>query len=110
MVAETATTVHDGNQQVTSASETIDTIARNIEDMRACIMEITLSAQEQAMGIVEITRVIDMISESTQHNATLVASIAGASQSLDEQAEALKKQMGYFSIREKVMPSGPDPS
>ena len=67
--------------------------------MTADIMaEIGAATREQETGIAEINRAIGQMDAVTQQNAALVEQAAAASQSLQEQADALAQVVATFTL------------
>jgi methyl-accepting chemotaxis protein len=96
LISASVANVDDGSKLVNEAGQTMGDIVDSIQRVTDIMGEITSASQEQTMGIEQINVAITQMDEVTQQNAALVEQAAAASQSMQEQAEALARVVGFF--------------
>ncbi len=97
LISASVANVDDGSKLVNEAGQTMGDIVDSIQRVTDIMGEITSASQEQTMGIEQINVAITQMDEVTQQNAALVEQAAAASQSMQEQAEALARVVGFFN-------------
>ncbi|MEK7351723.1 MAG: methyl-accepting chemotaxis protein [Nitrospirota bacterium] len=98
LINESVQRVTDGSELVTQSGKTLEEIVSSVKRVTDIIAEITAASQEQATGIDQTNKVIMQMDEMTQQNAALVEEATSASQSMNEQAQALMRQVGSFKM------------
>ena len=78
---------------------TLDGIVESVHKVGDIIAEIAAASSEQSSGIEQVNLAVSQMDSMTQQNASLVEESAAASRSLEEQAEALKRQVAFFKLR-----------
>ena len=101
LISASVANVDDGSKLVNEAGQTMGDIVDSIQRVTDIMGEITSASQEQTMGIEQINVAITQMDEVTQQNAALVEQAAAASQSMQEQAEALARVVGFFKTGAK---------
>ena len=96
LISASVANVDDGSKLVNEAGQTMGDIVDSIQRVTDIMGEITSASREQTMGIEQINVAITQMDEVTQQNAALVEQAAAASQSMQEQAEALARVVGFF--------------
>ena len=99
LVEDSAAKVADGSQQVALSGKTLDGIVESVHKVGDIIAEIAAASSEQSSGIEQVNLAVSQMDSMTQQNASLVEESAAASRSLEEQAEALKRQVAFFKLR-----------
>jgi methyl-accepting chemotaxis protein len=89
-----------GHLAVQRAGQTVQVAVEAIRKVSASMSTIEASSREQSSGIVQISQAVASMDTTTQQNAALVEETAAAAQSLDEQVQTLKAQIGRFKVSE----------
>jgi methyl-accepting chemotaxis protein len=90
--------VTDGSTFAQEAGSTMEEVVKAVKRVTDIMGEISAASAEQRSGIEEIGRAVTQMDAGTQQNAALVEQAAAASQSLDDQARALKGLVGKFQL------------
>lgn len=97
LIEESAKQVEKGGDLVDATGNALEKIAQSVEGVVRGVEEITLSAQQQATTISEITATTNELDRATQSNAAMFEETAAASQSLQEEANALSETVSSFT-------------
>ena len=97
--------VDNTNEKINKATETarqsqdifID-IQQKIEDTARIMQDISATAMEQQVGVDQVNRAVAEMDTVTQNNAALVQESADTSESLLEQAHALRDTVSFFKL------------
>lgn len=87
-----------GSQMADAAGEAMTGIVTQVQHVTDLINEISAATKEQTSGIAQINDAVLQLSDVTQQNAALVEQSASASNSLNEQANALVDVVSVFNI------------
>src|SRR3546814_415092 len=87
-----------GSQMVDEAGEAMTGIVTQVQHVTDLINEISAATKEQTTGIAQINDAVLQLSDVTQQNAALVEQSASASNSLNEQANALVDVVSVFQV------------
>lgn len=98
LVTDSTEKVQEGSRQVGLSGQVFDDIVESINQVDHIVSEIAAASSEQSSGIEQINLAVTQMDNTTQQNASLVEQSAAASRSLDEQAEALKRQVAFFKL------------
>lgn len=98
LVNDSAAKVEDGSQQVELSGRTLAEIVESINKVSDIVSEIAAASGEQSSGIEQVNLAVSQMDSMTQQNASLVEESAAASRSLEEQADALKRQVAFFKL------------
>ncbi|MCE4544860.1 MULTISPECIES: methyl-accepting chemotaxis protein [unclassified Caballeronia] len=98
LIEASAKKVHRGAEQAGVVSANMDQVSHAIGRVSDIVGEITAASDEQSKGIEQVHAAITQIDEVTQQNAALVEEAAAAAQSLQEQADRMKSDMGFFRL------------
>ena len=90
--------VQNGVELVKKAGDSLDGIAKGVQQVAALIGEIAMASQEQASALDEINSAVASMDEMTQKNAALVEETTAAAQSMSGQASDLRQQMSFFKL------------
>ena len=77
----------------------LNRIASEVADINAVVVGIAESAQEQAVGLREVSQAMNSLDQMTQQNAAIAERSTSASQQLAEEAAELGRLTGKFSIK-----------
>jgi len=98
LINESVEKVDEGSKLVDASGSSLDEIVAGVKKVSDIIAEIAAASQEQASGIDQINKAVTQMDEMTQQNAALVEQTAAASESMNDQAAALDKLMGFFNV------------
>ena len=98
LIDASAHQVSAGTVLVSEAGKTMDNVVSSIQRVTDIMGEITAASQEQTAGIEQINQAVVQMDQVTQQNAALVEEAAAASQSLQEQANALAHTVSVFKL------------
>ncbi|HYE39302.1 MAG TPA: methyl-accepting chemotaxis protein, partial [Ramlibacter sp.] len=98
LIADSASQVEAGTQQVAQAGEKMERIVASVERVNALVSEIAAASQEQSSGIEQVNTAITQMEQVVQQNASLVEEAAAATQSMKDQASALLHAVSRFRI------------
>jgi methyl-accepting chemotaxis protein len=98
LIAESTERVEVGEMLVAQSAEALQAIVGGVKRVTDIVAEIAAASQEQSAGVDQVNIAISQIDQVTQENAALVEEAAAAAKSMQDQADALHRQMGYFTI------------
>ena len=90
--------IKDGNSLVSDAGATMREIVVGIADVSRLVADIASASQQQALGIEQTYRTVSELDHINQQNTALVEEVAASATSLQEEAVALEKTVGYFHL------------
>jgi methyl-accepting chemotaxis protein len=90
--------VENGVRLVSEAGSALKTIAGQVNDINALVVEIAASAKEQATGLHEINVAVNQMDQVTQQNAAMVEQATAASTSLRQETAELSSQVAFFQV------------
>ncbi|MFP3505748.1 methyl-accepting chemotaxis protein [Burkholderia sp. SIMBA_062] len=98
LIESSANTVEQGAALVGSAGETMGEIVISVQRVSEILTEISYASKEQSAGIEQVNRAVSEMDKVTQQNAALVEEAAAATQSLKDQAGALREAISGFAL------------
>ena len=98
LIDDSVDRVGTGAAQVESAGRTMEEIVASVKRVDELIARISIGAQQQSEGIVQINQAVDHIDQSTQQNAALVEEASAAARSMEEQATQLLQTVAAFRV------------
>ena len=101
LIKDSVEKVDEGTKLVNESGKSLEEIVTSVKKVNDNIAEIAAASLEQASGIEQINKAVTHMDEMTQQNAALVEEAAAASESLDEQANAMNELMGFFNMGEE---------
>jgi methyl-accepting chemotaxis protein len=107
LIAENSTTISSGSTLVLESGQTMEEIVTQAKRVSDLIAEISAASDEQSTGIDQVNTAITQMDEVTQQNASLVEQAAAASESLEEQAQALSQAVSIFRTSDHSTASAP---
>jgi len=99
LISDSAEKVQAGSQLVDESGQALAGIIASVKKVVDIVDEIAAASQEQSGGIEQVNRAVMQMDEATQQNAALVEEAAAAARAMQEQADRLNAQMGYFRVR-----------
>ncbi|AWK88042.1 methyl-accepting chemotaxis protein [Azospirillum thermophilum] len=98
LILDSGSQVREGVDLVRSAGATLTGIVAGIGRVADLVAQIAHASAEQTAGLDEVNTAIAHMDEMTQKNAALVEESTAAAKSLEEQAQELRAQMGFFIL------------
>ena len=98
LIDDSVDRVGTGTAQVESAGRTMEEIVASVKRVDELIAQISVGAQQQSDGIVQINQAVEHIDQSTQQNAALVEEASAAARSMEEQATQLLQTVAAFRV------------
>jgi len=98
LIGDSAEKVQAGSQLVDESGKALAGIITSVKKVVDIVNEIAAASQEQSSGIEQVNRAVMQMDEATQQNAALVEEAAAAARAMQEQADRLHAQMGFFRV------------
>ncbi|OJT99424.1 MAG: chemotaxis protein [Rhizobium sp. 63-7] len=98
LIQNSTTEVESGVRLVRDAGEALKTIGKFIVEINAHMEAIATSAKEQATGLAEVNVAVNSMDQTTQQNAAMVEQSNAASNALQEEAVRLRELVGQFAL------------
>src|SRR5581483_2188451 len=98
LIGDSAEKVQAGSQLVDESGKALAGIITSVKKVVDIVNEIAAASQEQSSGIEQVNRAVMQMDEATQQNAALVEEAAAAARAMQEQADRLLAQMGFFRV------------
>lgn len=115
LIESSVASVRDGSRQAEDVGATMLKVKQSIKQVSDIVGEIAAASEVQSRGIEQVHQALDQMDTVTQQNAALVAEVAAAAQSLDDQAKNLNEAVSVFhlsdageihSMRRQPVPDG----
>jgi methyl-accepting chemotaxis protein len=90
--------VNTGKEWVGQLEDGFKKIVQTIKQVSDALSEVSLATRESTRGIEQIGQGVEELSDVTEHNATLVDELAGATEQLNEKATLLQKMTEKFAL------------
>lgn len=97
-MAEAVSVVDSGVVAAADAGKSILKIVGMVGELAEAMDNISMASSEQMQGISQVSVAVSEMDGVTQNNAALVEESSSASQSLSEQARALRSMVETFSV------------
>jgi methyl-accepting chemotaxis protein len=98
LIEDSASNVAQGSANVADAGARIAAVVDSFRTVSRIIADIATASTEQTAGIEQVNKAVAEMDDVTQQNAALVEESAAAAQSMQEQAEALARLVGFFRL------------
>ncbi len=92
-----------GSEIANKTSEALRDIVTSIEKVTNLVADISVSSQEQAQGVEQVSKGINQIEQVTQQNTASVEEVASSAEELSSQAVQLSSAIDFFQIGEAVL-------
>ncbi|MDP1697157.1 MAG: methyl-accepting chemotaxis protein [Xanthomonadaceae bacterium] len=96
LISDSVDKVGVGTALVDESGRTLAQIVESVNKVTDIVGEIAAANHEQTAGIDQVNRAVMSMDEMTQQNAALVEEAAAASRAMQDQAETLSHQIGFF--------------
>jgi len=98
LIEDSANRVQEGRDLVNRTGENLADIQTSVDQVDDIMKEISTATAEQSSVISQINTAVGQLESVNQQNAALVEESSAASNSLSEQTQSLKQQMGFFAV------------
>jgi methyl-accepting chemotaxis protein len=98
LIDESVNRVNAGSKLVEEAGSTINEIVQSVQRVTDIVGEISAASEAQSSGIGQVNQAVSQMDQVTQQNAALVEEAAAATQSMAQQAQALRDAVAVFRI------------
>jgi|GEM_PF-451838 len=98
LIAESGERVEAGTALVAQSSVALLAIVDSVKKVTDIVAEIAAASAEQSAGVDQVNVAIAQIDQATQENAALVEEAAAAAKSMQDQAQALRAQVAFFTV------------
>ncbi|QNK02549.1 methyl-accepting chemotaxis protein [Dyella telluris] len=102
LIGDTVDKVQAGSALVDESGQVLAGIVDSVKRVTDIVAEMAAAAQEQSSGIDQVNRAVMQMDEVTQQNAALVEEAAAAARAMQEQADQLQLQVGFFRLAGKA--------
>jgi methyl-accepting chemotaxis protein len=100
LIQDTVNKVNVGTELVYASGESLAQIRGAVREVVDTVDHIANASREQASGIAEINEAVTTMNQLTRQNATLVEKAAQSASYLNDQARAMRDEVGRFKIAE----------
>jgi methyl-accepting chemotaxis protein len=104
LIDKSVSRVDSGSRLVAEAGRTIGEIVEAVTRVTGIVKEIAAASEEQSSGIDQVNRAVSQMDEVTQQNAALVEQASAATQSMYQQAQALREAVSVFRMSDVFVP------
>ena len=98
LIGDSVSQIDAGAVLVERAGVTIAEVVQAVQSVAHIMADISTAAGEQRRGIEQVSQVVTQMDASTQQNAALVEQAAAAAQSLESQADTLRRAVEVFLL------------
>ncbi|MET4677953.1 MULTISPECIES: methyl-accepting chemotaxis protein [unclassified Luteibacter] len=98
LIVESGERVDAGAALVEQSSLALRDIVDGVKKVTDIVAEIAAASAEQSSGVDQVNVAIAQIDQVTQENAALVEEAAAAAKSMQDQAQALRDQVAFFTV------------
>ena len=91
--------VKDGSMLADQAGVTMTDVVESIHKVNQIMAQISAASVEQNRGVLQVSKAVSLINQTTQQNAALVEQMAAAAGSLNAQATDLVNSVALFNFR-----------
>ena len=102
LIEDSVQRIDVGTKLADKSGEMLSNISDSIKDVANMIEAISAASKEQATGISQVHLAIADIDRVTQENAALVEQTTAAAESLNDEANALRSNMSFFTTGQEV--------
>jgi len=98
LITESSQTVQEGVDQVASTNELLGRLVEQVASLHTLLEGIVTASAEQAAGIAEMNKAVQLLDGNTQQNAALVEQTAATASMLQSEADKLVKTLSSFKL------------
>ncbi|UGB38811.1 methyl-accepting chemotaxis protein [Frateuria soli] len=107
LIGDSVEKVRVGSTLVAESGQALSGIIESVKKVTDVVAEIAAASQEQSAGIDQVNHAVTQMDEATQQNAALVEEASAAARAMQEQADAMKRQMTFFRVDAAVAAVAP---
>jgi methyl-accepting chemotaxis protein len=107
LIGDSVEKVQVGSTLVAESGQALSGIIESVKKVTDVVAEIAAASQEQSAGIDQVNHAVTQMDEATQQNAALVEEASAAARAMQEQADALKRQVLFFRLDGAVAEATP---
>jgi methyl-accepting chemotaxis protein len=96
LINDSVEKVKAGSELVDESGKTLAEIMESVKKVTDIVAEIAAASQEQSAGIEQVNNAVTQMDGVTQQNAALVEEASAASKAMQQQANSLVQQIGFF--------------
>lgn len=100
LIEDSVKKVNDGAKLVDESGDTLTEIVGGVKQVTDIVSDIAAASQEQSSGIEQVNQAVMQMDQMTQQNAALVEEASAASATMGDQADKLRKLVGFFKTGE----------
>jgi methyl-accepting chemotaxis protein len=98
LIAASSASVGEGARLVSQTGGALTALIGQVSRINQLAAEIAASANEQAVGLVEVNTAVNQMDQTTQQNAAMVEETTAANQALSQEADALATLIQRFRL------------
>jgi methyl-accepting chemotaxis protein len=98
LIAASSASVGEGARLVSQTGGALTALIGQVARINQLAGEIAASANEQAVGLIEVNTAVNQMDQTTQQNAAMVEQTTAANQALSQEADALATLIQRFRI------------
>jgi methyl-accepting chemotaxis protein len=98
LINDSVEAVGKGTKLVDETGQTFAELVASVEEVVTMIANIDTASNEQSAGIGEVSQAVSQMDEMTQQNAALVEEASASSKAMEDQAQSLIDQVGFFQV------------
>jgi methyl-accepting chemotaxis protein len=98
LIAESAESVKGGVTQVSHTNGSLGRLTEQVQSLHRLLEGIVTASAEQAVGIAEMNKAVQLLDGTTQQNAALVEQTTASASTLVTEAERLQRALAGFTL------------
>jgi methyl-accepting chemotaxis protein len=98
LIAESAESVKSGVTQVSHTNESLGRLVEQVQSLHRLMEGIVTASAEQAAGIAEMNKAVQLLDSTTQQNAALVEETTASATTLMTEAQSLQRTLAGFTL------------
>jgi methyl-accepting chemotaxis protein len=107
LIIDSSGQVKHGVELVNKAGSSLGEIVETIKTVAAIVADVANASSEQATGIEHVNKALTHMDEMTQQNSALVEENAATAKTLEDQAAAMQRRVGFFKF-DGLAAAGPE--
>jgi methyl-accepting chemotaxis protein len=102
LIVSSSGQVGEGVELVNRAGSSLADIVESIKQVADIVGDIANASSEQSVGLEQISKALIQMDEVTQQNSALVEQNAATAKTLEEQQNAMRERMSFFSFGDRA--------
>jgi methyl-accepting chemotaxis protein len=102
LIVSSSGQVGEGVELVNRAGSSLADIVESIKQVADIVGDIANASSEQSVGLEQISKALIQMDEVTQQNSALVEQNAATAKTLEDQQNAMRERMSFFSFGDRV--------